>query len=81
MPSITCASESDSDIGDVGVEGAGDGDNAGGVIGVVVVVAAVGCVSVRGSHVARIRGMWDSPLGGLPVSKPEIGCKWSHCCD
>ena len=64
--------ESDSDVGDVGVEGAGDGDNAGGVIGTVVVVAAVGCVSVRESHVARIRGMWDSPLDGLPVSKPKL---------
>ena len=81
MPSIAHASKSDSDIGDVGVEGAGNGNNAGGVIGAVVVVAAVGCVSVHGSHVARIRGMWDSLLGGLPVSKPEIGCKRSHRCD
>ena len=79
MPSITCASESDSDIGNVGVEGAGDGDNAGGIIGAVVVVAAVGCISIHELHVAHIRGMWDSLPGGLPVSKPEIGCKRSHC--
>ena len=56
-----------------------------GLIALCVCIALqwAACLAVHESHVAHIRGMWEGPLGGLPVSEPvwrdDRAVPWGPC--